>query len=109
MFMQDVIQSMTMFMELRGFAPSTQRTYVAHMKRFYAFCGKHPASTGYDEVRAFLHQAIKERKLSSAYNGMGIQKRFGKARIVRLYALKRSFLFLSVYFLRCSVGSFLHY
>jgi integrase/recombinase XerD len=65
--MQDFIRSMTTSMELRGFAKSTQRTYLAHMKRFYHFCGKHPDSTGYDEVRAFLHHAIKARKLSSAY------------------------------------------
>lgn len=66
-FVQNVIQSMTVSMELCGFAKSTQRTYLAHMKRFYEFCGKHPASVSYDEVRAFLHHAIKARKLSSAY------------------------------------------
>lgn len=65
--MQDLIRSMTMTMELRGFAKSTQRTYLAHMLRFHAFCGKHPASAGYDEVRAFLHHAITVRKLSSSY------------------------------------------
>ncbi|WP_425600290.1 tyrosine-type recombinase/integrase [Paenibacillus crassostreae] len=58
---------MTISMELRGFAKSTQRMYLAHMKRFYLFCGKPPASVGYDEVRAFLHHAIKTKKLSSAY------------------------------------------
>ncbi|MGF7050637.1 hypothetical protein J2T13_005187, partial [Paenibacillus sp. DS2015] len=29
--MQDLIQSMTFSMELRGFAKSTQKTYLAHM------------------------------------------------------------------------------
>jgi integrase/recombinase XerD len=65
--MQDFIQSTTTLMELRGFAKSTQRMYLAHLNRFYHFCGKHPASAGYNEVRSFLHHAIKERKLSSAY------------------------------------------
>lgn len=65
--MQDFAHSMTVAMELRGFAKSTQRTYLAHMKRFSEFCDKHPASVGYDEVRAFLHHAIAVRKLSSAY------------------------------------------
>lgn len=65
--MQDFVKSMTISMELRGFAKSTQRTYVAHMQRFYAFCGKSPANVGYEQVRAFLHHAIKVRKLSSAY------------------------------------------
>lgn len=65
--MQDMIQSMTTFMELRGFAKSTQRTYLAHIQRFCEFCGKPPASVGYDEVRAFLHHAIKTRKCSVEY------------------------------------------
>lgn len=65
--MQDVIQSMSMFMELRGFAKSTQRTYLAHIRRFSQFCDKHPDAVGYDEVRAFLHHAIKTRKLSAEY------------------------------------------
>lgn len=65
--MQDVIQSMTNSMELCGFAKSTQRTYLAHIQRFYQFCGKSPASAGYDDVRAFLHHAITVKKLSSAY------------------------------------------
>ena len=63
----DILQDMIMAMELRGFAKSTQRTYLAHMQRYAQFCGKHPASTGYDDVRTFLHHAIIVRKLSSAY------------------------------------------
>jgi integrase/recombinase XerD len=65
--MQDFIQSMKMSMELKGFAQSTQRTYLAHIQRYADFCGKHPASTEYDEVRSFLHHAIKVKKLSSSY------------------------------------------
>jgi len=65
--MQEYLQLMTVSMELKGFAKSTQKTYLAHIRRFAEFCGKHPASTGYDDVRAFLHHAISERKLSSAY------------------------------------------
>ena len=65
--MQDFIQSMKMAMELKGFAKSTQRTYLAHLTRYAEFCGKHPASTGYDEVRSFLHHSITVKKLSSSY------------------------------------------
>ncbi|BBH20427.1 putative integrase/recombinase y4qK [Paenibacillus baekrokdamisoli] len=65
--MQDFTQAMTVSMELRGFAKSTQRTYLAHIQRFSQFCGKSPISFGYEEVRAFLHYAITVRKLSSAY------------------------------------------
>ena len=66
-FLQDFIQSMKMAMELKGFAKSTQRTYLAHLTRYAEFCGKHPASTGYDEVRSFLHHSITVKKLSSSY------------------------------------------
>lgn len=65
--MQDIYQSMKMTMELRGFAKSTERTYLAHIRRFHAFCGKPVRDAGYDEVRAFLHHAITVRKVSPAY------------------------------------------
>lgn len=65
--MQDIIQAMTMSMELKGFAKSTQRTYLAHIQRYQDFYGKPPACTSYDEVRTFLHHAITVRKLSSQY------------------------------------------
>jgi site-specific recombinase XerD len=65
--MQDVLQAMTITMELRGFARSTQRMYLSHLQRFCRFCGKPPYEVGYDEVRAFLHHVIKDRQLSSAY------------------------------------------
>jgi integrase/recombinase XerD len=63
----DFTQNMTMAMELRGFAKSTQKTYLAHMQRYSQFCGKHPDSIDYDDVRTFLHHAIMVRRLSSAY------------------------------------------
>lgn len=65
--MQHVLQSMKMTMELRGFAKSTERTYLAHIQRFQAFCDKPICEAGYEEVRAFLHHAITVRKVSSAY------------------------------------------
>jgi integrase/recombinase XerD len=65
--MQDVQQAMKVAMELKGFAPSTQRMYLAHITRYADFCGKHPAATGYDEVRSFLHHAIAIKKLSASY------------------------------------------
>ncbi|MEB3102846.1 tyrosine-type recombinase/integrase [Ferviditalea candida] len=65
--MHNVIPSMIMAMELRGFAKSTQRTYLAHIRRFQAFCAKPLPDAGYEDVRAFLHHAITVRKVSSAY------------------------------------------
>lgn len=65
--MLDFMQSMKTSMELKGFAQSTQKTYLAHIQRYAEFCQKHPALTGYDEVRSFLHHAITVKKLSSSY------------------------------------------
>lgn len=65
--MQNDLLSMKMTMELRGFAKSTERTYLAHMQRFQAFCDNPIREVGYEEVRAFLHHAITVRKVSSAY------------------------------------------
>lgn len=65
--MQDYVQLMITTTELKGFAKSTQKTYLGHLRRFHEFCGKHPAAAGYDDVRAFLHHSITKRKLSSSY------------------------------------------
>jgi hypothetical protein len=51
-------------MELKGFAKNTQKTYLGHIRCFAEFCANYPASAGYDDVRAFLHHSITERKLS---------------------------------------------
>jgi integrase/recombinase XerD len=67
MLFSDAQQAMIVTMELRGFAKSTQRIYLAHMKRFTDFCGKPPADADYDEVRSFLYHAITVRKFSSSY------------------------------------------
>lgn len=83
--MQDYIQLMITSMELKGFAKSTQETYLGHIRRFTEFCGKHPAAAGYDDVMAFLHHAITERKLSSAYvnSAYGAIKFFSQTALCR--------------------------
>jgi hypothetical protein len=40
---------------------------LAHVQRFCDFCGNPLASVGYDEVRAFLHHALKIRKCSAGH------------------------------------------
>ena len=67
MIMQDYLEKMMVAMELKGFAKSTMKAYLAQIKGFAEYCGKHPAACGYDEVRSFLHYGIKVKKLSSSY------------------------------------------
>lgn len=65
--MQDVLHKMQVSMELKGFADSTKKTYLAHIRRFAAFCGKPLVECGYDDVRNFLYDAIHNRKLSGMF------------------------------------------
>jgi site-specific recombinase XerD len=83
--MQDFIQLMITSMELKGFAKNTQKTYLGHIRCFAEFCSKNPASAGYDDVRAFLHHSITERKLSSAY----VNSAYGAIKFFFQYALCR--------------------
>ena len=65
--MQDVLQKMQVSMELKGFAISTQKTYLAHVRRFAVFCGKPLDECDYDDVRNFLYDAIHNSKLSGMF------------------------------------------
>ena len=65
--MQDVLQKMQMSMELKGFAQSTKKTYLGHVRRFSEFCNKPLNQTDYEDIRAFLYDAIHNRKLSGAF------------------------------------------
>ena len=56
-----------MSMELRGFAENTKKLYLEHLERFIKFSRKSPEACDYDDVRSFLLNAIKVRKLSHSY------------------------------------------
>lgn len=52
--MQDVLQKMLVSMELKGFAQSTKRTYLGHIKRFASFINKPLAEADYEDVRQYV-------------------------------------------------------
>lgn len=54
-------------MELRGFAISTQRTYLMHLRHFANHFKLPFSEMNYDHVRDFLLHVIKVKKLSSEY------------------------------------------
>jgi len=54
-------------MELRGFAISTQKTYLMHIRHFTNHFKLPFSEMNYDHVRDFLLHAIKVKKLSSEY------------------------------------------
>lgn len=65
--MIDYLKQMNDAMELRGFATSTKKTYLGHIRRFAEFTKRHPATCGYEDVRTFLLHAITVKKFSSEY------------------------------------------
>ena len=54
-------------MELKGFAQSTKKTYLGHIRRFSEFCNKPLDKTDYEDIRLFLYDAIHNRKLSGVF------------------------------------------
>ena len=56
-----------MDMELKGFSPRTQDSYIAQTKRFAEYFMKSPVDLGEKEIKEYLHYLITERKLSSSY------------------------------------------
>lgn len=60
-------KKMKQMMELRGFAASTQKAYMMHLRQFTNHFSIPFSDMGYDHVRDFLHHAISIRKLSCEY------------------------------------------
>ena len=81
----DVLQKMQMSMELKGFAKSTMKTYLAHIKRFSVFCDKPLDQCSYDDIRNYLYDAIHNRKLS----GMFVDSSYSAIVFMFRYVFKR--------------------
>jgi site-specific recombinase XerD len=54
-------------MQLRGFAPSTHRTYLKHLRNFETFFQKPAQQLGQDDLRSFLLHLITVKKVSGEY------------------------------------------
>lgn len=64
---EQALKRMTEMMDLRGFAPSTQRTYLMHLRHLTNHFSTPFCDMGYDHVKDFLVHAINIRKLSCEY------------------------------------------
>lgn len=62
-----LLNQMLFDMQLKGFSPKTQSTYVGHIIRFQRYFNKPIDLMGYNEIREFLHYSITVRKLSSSF------------------------------------------
>jgi integrase/recombinase XerD len=66
-YMHEILSKMQVAMELKGFAQSTKKTYLGHIRRFSEFCNKPLDKTDYEDIRSFLFDAISNRKLSGVF------------------------------------------
>ena len=57
---------MQMLMELKGFSPSTRKTYLLCVRHFVAYFDRPPSQLGADEICAYLHHLLSDRQLSQS-------------------------------------------
>ncbi|WP_250816165.1 site-specific integrase [Clostridium swellfunianum] len=54
-------------LELKGFSPKTQESYLRHISLFAKHYNKSPELLGTEEIKAYLHYLIAERNFSKSY------------------------------------------
>jgi integrase/recombinase XerD len=65
--MSDLHEKMLKDMQLRGFSPHTQRTYLNHLLRFESFFKKPAQHLGSENLRSFLLHLIATKQFSGEY------------------------------------------
>lgn len=64
-------------MELRNYSPKTTRLYVAHLVKFFEFCGRSPARVTPEEIRTYLVYLVEVKGVKSGvYNQLISALRF---------------------------------
>ncbi len=67
--MENVCDRFKMDMELRNYSPHTRVCYLACIRRFLRHFPQSPEEIGKEEIRAYLHHLITEKKVSQAVVG----------------------------------------
>ena len=67
--MENVCNRFKMDMELRNYSPHTRVCYLACIRRFLRHFPQSPEEIGKEEIRAYLHHLITEKKVSQAVVG----------------------------------------
>jgi len=67
--MESVCDRLKMDMELRNYSPHTRVCYLACVRRFLHHFSRSPEEIGKEEIRAYLHHLITEKKVSQAVVG----------------------------------------
>lgn len=66
MFMKNHLEQMKYMLELKGYMPSTQETYLSHLRLFMESFDEPTETLSFEHVRSYLHGII-ERGLSAQY------------------------------------------
>ncbi|MEA4964026.1 site-specific integrase [Lutispora sp.] len=74
--MNQLIEKMTDYMQLRGFSPKTIYAYTSYVKRFEEHFEKHPARMGEKQVHQYLLHVISQGISGSYANGCYSTLRF---------------------------------
>lgn len=69
--MGELRERMVAELELRGFSPSTIKSYLSHARSFVRKFGKSPADLGEEEIRQYLHWLQMEKKTSWSNVNLG--------------------------------------
>ena len=64
--MSDLLERMTMDMELRNFSPKTIDSYSYHVKKFLAYYNQKAEELDEDDIRKYLYMLKKERKMGQS-------------------------------------------
>lgn len=65
--MSTLRELMQMKMELKGYSPNTQKTYIRSVLQYAKHFGKSPELLGTNEVKAYLHHLVSVQHASSSY------------------------------------------
>lgn len=84
-------EKMRMDLELKGYSPSTQTSYLRHVKNFAINYGKSPDLLGTDEIKEYLHHIIISKKYSYSYlsNAYSALKFFYQTTLEREWDMKK--------------------
>ncbi|MBF8984901.1 site-specific integrase [Lutibacter sp. B2] len=65
--MSTLREKMSMDLQLKNYSPKTQQAYIRYVKRYSEYFHQSPDQLGTDEIRAYLHYLIINKKVSSSY------------------------------------------
>jgi len=83
--MSELRDRMQNTMELRGFSPSTIKSYIACVARYSKHFGKSPKDLGNEDIRSYLTYLLKEKEISTS----GMNQAYSSLKVIYTMVLAR--------------------